>query len=131
MTQTPPRSTVAMSSVSSELPPVAAARSTITDPGRIASIMEDVISIGAFFPGICAVVITMSARAMLAAACSNVPMVPFTSQEVAVTQVVRRGPYLDTRLKGSGFDLRFLFPANDTCREALPRNSPTLHQKTP
>jgi hypothetical protein len=55
----------------------------------------------------------------LALGCSNVPLVPFSSQDVTVTQAIERGPYIDTRLQGSGFDLRFLFPASKECREAL------------
>ena len=45
---------------SSQLPPVSAARSTITDPARIDSTISAVINRGAGFPGICAVVITRS-----------------------------------------------------------------------
>ena len=47
-------------SVSSELPPVSAARSTMTDPGFIERTMSAVMSFGAGRPGIAAVVITMS-----------------------------------------------------------------------
>ena len=46
--------------VSSQLPPVSAARSTITEPARIARTASAVISFGAGRPGIAAVVITAS-----------------------------------------------------------------------
>ena len=52
----PPR----RAAVSSQLPPVSAARSTITEPGRIASTADAGISFGAGRPGIAAVVITAS-----------------------------------------------------------------------
>lgn len=58
--------------------------------------------------------------ALLAIGCSNVPLVPFSSQEVAITQVSDRDAYLDARLQGSGFDLRFLFPKEeDACRALI------------
>ena len=47
-------------SVSSQLPPVSAARSTITEPGRIARTAAAVTSFGAGRPGIAAVVMTTS-----------------------------------------------------------------------
>ena len=47
----------------STFPPVSMARSTITEPGFIASIISFVIIIGALRPKICAVVITISAWA--------------------------------------------------------------------
>ena len=53
--------------VSAVLPPVAAAKSMITEPFFIALIMEAVINTGAGLPGICAVVITISAFATLSA----------------------------------------------------------------
>ena len=59
-TVTPPTSTTSPGRVSSQLPPVSAARSTITEPGRIRSTAEAGISRGAGRPGIAAVVITMS-----------------------------------------------------------------------
>lgn len=46
--------------VSSQFPPVSAAKSTITLPGLINSTIYLVISLGAGFPGISAVVITIS-----------------------------------------------------------------------
>ena len=46
--------------VYSQLPPVAAAKSTITEPGFIESTISLVIKRGAGFPGIAAVVIIMS-----------------------------------------------------------------------
>ena len=46
--------------VSSQLPPVSAATSTITEPGRIASTADAGISRGAGLPGTSAVVITAS-----------------------------------------------------------------------
>ena len=53
--------------VSSQLPPASAARSTITEPGRIASTALAGISRGAGRPGISAVVITASKSAMRSA----------------------------------------------------------------
>jgi hypothetical protein len=50
-------------SVSGQLPPCGAARSTITEPGFIALTISSVTSTGAARPGISAVVITMSACA--------------------------------------------------------------------
>ena len=46
----------------STLPPRSTARSTITEPARIGSIIAEVIRIGAVRPGISAVVMTMSWR---------------------------------------------------------------------
>ena len=60
MIVTPPTSTTSPGCVSSQLPPVSAARSTITEPGRIFSTAEAGISLGAGRPGIAAVVITTS-----------------------------------------------------------------------
>ncbi len=53
--------------VSSQLPPVSAARSTITEPGRIFSTADAGISFGAGRPGIAAVVITRSKSGMRSA----------------------------------------------------------------
>src|SRR5689334_1112424 len=61
--RTPPRSTTAPGSVSAQLPPVSAARSTITDPGRIERTISSLTSFGAGRPGTAAVVITQSAAA--------------------------------------------------------------------
>ena len=47
-------------SVVSTLPPASAARSTVTDPGRIFSTISFLMSLGAGRPGINAVVTTMS-----------------------------------------------------------------------
>ena len=60
MTVTPPESTISPGFVSSQLPPVSAARSTITDPGRMRATADAGISLGAGRPGIAAVVITRS-----------------------------------------------------------------------
>ena len=49
---------------SSQLPPVSAAQSTITEPARIAVTMSAVIRRGAGLPGICAVVTTRSTSLM-------------------------------------------------------------------
>ena len=57
---TPPRSTSSPGSVSSQLPPASAARSTITEPGRMRSTAAAGISFGAGRPGMSAVVITTS-----------------------------------------------------------------------
>jgi hypothetical protein len=57
---TPCRSTSVPGSVSSQLPPVSAARSTITEPGRIFSTAVAGISFGAGRPGTSAVVTTTS-----------------------------------------------------------------------
>src|SRR5690242_1709144 len=57
---TPSRSTTSPGSVSSQLPPVSAARSTITEPGRIFATAVAGIRRGAARPGISAVVITAS-----------------------------------------------------------------------
>ena len=51
---------VSPGSEASQFPPVSAARSTITDPGGMASTISLVIRMGAFFPGTAAVVITAS-----------------------------------------------------------------------
>src|SRR5712691_7776518 len=53
--------------VSSQLPPVSAARSTMTAPGFIPCTAAAVISTGAFLPGIAAVEMTMSASFTAAA----------------------------------------------------------------
>ncbi len=50
-------------SVSSQLPPRSAARSTITEPGFIAETISAVTSTGALLPGTLAVVITTSLSA--------------------------------------------------------------------
>ena len=57
---TPPSENSSPGRVSSQLPPVSAARSTITEPGRIARTALAGISLGAARPGIAAVVITAS-----------------------------------------------------------------------
>ena len=59
-TFTPPSTTVSPALVSSQLPPVSAARSTITEPGAIAATASAVISVGAGRPGIGAVVMITS-----------------------------------------------------------------------
>src|SRR5882672_8791983 len=58
---TPSRTISEPGCVSSQLPPVSAARSTTIDPGFIPCTAAAVRRIGAFLPGIAAVVITMSA----------------------------------------------------------------------
>ena len=65
--------------VPSTLPPLAAAMSTITEPGFIAATVSAVMSVGAGRPGMSAVVMTMSAAsassayiAAVAASCSAV-----------------------------------------------------------
>ena len=57
---TPPVVTTCPGTVSSVLPPVAAAMSMMTDPGRMASIAERSRSTGARRPGMLAVVMTTS-----------------------------------------------------------------------
>jgi hypothetical protein len=59
--ETPFTPTVSLSFVCGVLPPVAEARSMITEPLRMVAIISAVTSIGAFLPGICAVVMTISA----------------------------------------------------------------------
>ena len=54
------RTTSSPGEVSSQLPPASAARSTITEPGRIAATAEAGIRRGAGRPGTSAVVITTS-----------------------------------------------------------------------
>src|SRR4029077_3320678 len=61
---TPARSTISPGSVSSQLPPVSAARSTTTAPGRIASTAAAGMIFGAGRPGTAAVVITASKSAI-------------------------------------------------------------------
>lgn len=61
MIVTPWRTTASPGTVSSQLPPCSAARSTITLPGFMLCTISAVISLGAGLPGISAVVITMSA----------------------------------------------------------------------
>jgi len=63
ITLTPFSTTVSPGSVSSQLPPVSAARSTITEPGAIERTAAAVISSGAGRPGIAAVVTMMSCLA--------------------------------------------------------------------
>ena len=58
--ETPLITVVSPATVPSQFPPRSAAKSTITDPGAIAAIIALVTRIGAFFPGMLAVVITMS-----------------------------------------------------------------------
>src|SRR5258706_1868491 len=60
MIVTPPTSTSLPAFVSSTLPPVSAARSTMTDPGRMPLTMSPVTSSGARRPGTAAVVMTTS-----------------------------------------------------------------------
>ena len=60
MIVTPLATTVLPASVSSTLPPVSAARSTMTEPGLIVGIISLVMSTGALRPGIAAVVMMMS-----------------------------------------------------------------------
>ena len=60
MIVTPPPTTISPGFVSSQLPPVSAARSTITEPGRIRATAVAGMSLGAGRPGIAAVVITRS-----------------------------------------------------------------------
>ena len=76
---TPLATTSSPGFVSSQLPPVSAARSTITEPGRIAPTAEAGISFGAGRPGTAAVVITtsksgsrFSSAACCCACCSGV-----------------------------------------------------------
>ena len=57
---TPCFTTSLPASVSSQLPPISAARSTITEPGRISRTVVSGIRIGAFFPGTIAVLTTTS-----------------------------------------------------------------------
>ena len=57
---TPPLSVTSPGRVSSQLPPVSAARSTITEPTRMRSTAAAGISFGAGRPGMSAVVITTS-----------------------------------------------------------------------
>src|SRR5215208_7136195 len=57
---TPPASTTSPGRVSSQFPPVSAARSTITDPSRIFSTAAAGTSLGAGRPGMAAVVMTAS-----------------------------------------------------------------------
>ena len=51
-------------SVRAQFPPVSAAKSTMTDPAFMFETISVVIRIGAFFPGIAAVVITASVSAI-------------------------------------------------------------------
>src|SRR5664280_2585449 len=51
--------------LSGQLPPLSAARSTMTDPGRIPATISSVTSTGARRPGMAAVVMTMSATAAI------------------------------------------------------------------
>ena len=60
MMVTPCRVTTLPGSVSSQLPPCSAARSTITLPGFIERTISAVMSLGAGLPGINAVVMMMS-----------------------------------------------------------------------
>src|SRR5436309_4053929 len=59
--RTPFRFTSVPATASSQFPPVSTARSTMTDPGFMPPTASAVISTGARFPGIAAVVITISA----------------------------------------------------------------------
>ena len=61
---TPPCSTTSPGTVSSQFPPVSAARSTITEPARMRSTALAGISFGAGRPGTAAVVITTSKSGM-------------------------------------------------------------------
>ncbi len=67
---TPWATTTSSALVSSQLPPRSAARSTITEPGAMASTMASVTSTGDCRPGIAAVVITTSLRATTVSICS-------------------------------------------------------------
>ena len=60
------RTTVSPGTVSSQFPPVSAARSTMTEPGRMPNTAASVMSTGARLPGIAAVVMTASASATCA-----------------------------------------------------------------
>src|SRR5687768_3430150 len=64
MIVTPLWTTVSSARVRSQLPPRSAARSTITDPGAMASTISVVINFGAGFPGINAVVTMTSLAAV-------------------------------------------------------------------
>src|SRR5690606_8149487 len=66
---TPSTSTFWFRTVPSTLPPLSAARSTMTEPLFIRWIISWSISLGAGFPGTAAVVITRSARATQSASC--------------------------------------------------------------
>ena len=68
---TPSRTTTSPGSVSSQLPPVSAAMSTSTEPGRMRATISAVMSFGAGRPGTAAVVITQSAAATRSASSSR------------------------------------------------------------
>ena len=65
------RTTVSPGTVSSQFPPVSAARSTMTEPGRMPNTASSVMSTGARLPGIAAVVMTASASATYPAIASR------------------------------------------------------------
>ncbi len=77
ITLTPPSTTVSPALVSSQLPPVSAAMSTITEPGCIPRTASAVISSGAWRPGIAAVLMITSLR--LAASASSPRSFTFSS----------------------------------------------------
>ncbi len=68
---TPSRTTTSPGSVSSQLPPVSAAMSTITEPGLMRATISAVMSFGAGRPGTAAVVMTQSAAATRSASSSR------------------------------------------------------------
>jgi hypothetical protein len=47
------------------------------------------------------------------------PQLPFTSSDAVVNEVRDRGPLIDARVKGGGFELRLLFPSEPDCAEIL------------
>ena len=71
ITLTPFSTTVSPATVSSQLPPVSAARSTITEPATMLRTASAVISSGAGRPGIAAVVTMMSCLAAFSARASR------------------------------------------------------------
>ena len=65
------RVTVSPGELASQLPPCSAARSTITEPGRIPASISSVTSTGAFLPGTAAALMTMSLSATTFASSSR------------------------------------------------------------
>ena len=63
ITVTSSRVIVSPGALASQLPPCSAARSTITEPGRIPASISLVTRTGAFFPGTAAALMTMSLSA--------------------------------------------------------------------
>ena len=90
---TPPCSTTSPGTVSSQLPPVSAARSTITEPGRMRSTALAGISFGAGRPGTAAVVITTSKSGIRSssAACCCACSSGVSSRRVAALGLLARG----------------------------------------